>query len=127
MEKKIKIFLLTAVIVIGGFLVFNASLTGLVSSSNPNQESGEFDEFAKCLSSKGIKMAGAEWCSACQKQKKLFGSSFSFIDFKDCDQQAKWCKERQIKYYPTWFFPNGKKIVGVQSMEELSELSGCEI
>jgi len=33
---------------------------------------GFYDEFAQCLTDKGVKMYGAYWCPHCQAQKALF-------------------------------------------------------
>ncbi len=37
------------------------------------------DDFAKCLSEKGVTMYGAAWCSHCQNTKKTFGQSFQYV------------------------------------------------
>src|SRR3989339_819290 len=65
------------------------------------------DEFAKCLNETGVKMYGTEWCSHCKEQKKLFGESFQFVNYIDCDED--------------------KEYLGVQTLEFLSDLSECEM
>ncbi len=87
---------------------------------------GVSEEFAKCLSEKGFVMAGTMECPACQKQRALFGKSFEFINFKDCDRESEWCESNGIISYPTWVLPDGKKVRGVQTIKPLSVLSGCE-
>lgn len=52
---------LVIVILLIGFTV--------VSFSAP----GKYDDFAKCLSEKGVKFYGAFWCSHCANQKAMFG------------------------------------------------------
>ena len=47
-------------------------------------------------------MYGAEWCSHCKNQKKLFGNSFQYVNYVDCDKNSKECKEAGISGYPTW-------------------------
>ncbi|MFH1234481.1 MAG: hypothetical protein V1493_02610 [Candidatus Diapherotrites archaeon] len=83
------------------------------------------DEFAKCLSEKGFVMAGTQWCSVCQKQKALFGKSFEFVNFKDCDNETQWCEQNQIQYYPTWILPDGTKEIGLKTIGQLGSISGC--
>ena len=88
---------------------------------------GNYDEFAKCLTEKGISMGGTEGCSHCKNQKEMFGSSFQFIDYHDCDSDQAWCIEKGIEGYPTWILSDGSKHPGEQQLSTLAELSGCEI
>ena len=91
------------------------------------REPGKYDDFAKCMSSKGIKAYGAYWCSNCQEQKILLGKSFRYINYIECTQKADECKNAEIKGYPTWIFPDGKRTEGARSLEELAALSGCSL
>lgn len=86
----------------------------------------EMDSFAQCLTENGLKMYGTDWCSHCQNQKKLFGKSFKFIDYIDCDRNKYLCLNNGVRGYPTWKI-NGESYSGEQSLERLSQLSGCEI
>lgn len=87
---------------------------------------GQFDAFARCLSQKGVKMYGTDWCEYCQRQKKEFGKSFQYVSFVNCDYQKQECKERGVESYPTWII-GGKQYSGVQPLERLASLSGCEL
>ena len=87
---------------------------------------GPHDDFAQCLSEKGIKMYGTDWCSHCQDQKLLFGKSFSYINFINCDTFRNECSAAGVKVYPTWIIEN-KIYTGSQSLEYLSSLSGCNL
>lgn len=118
MNKLIPIALVIVIIAIGLFLAFNQGT------------SGEYDEFAKCLTEKNVKMYGAYWCSHCQNQKKAFGSSFQYIQYVECDQngeQAPVCTQAGVTGYPTWIFPDGSKIAGEVTMNQLSAYSGCSL
>lgn len=84
------------------------------------------DKFAKCLTKKGIKMYGTEWCRFSKKQKGLFGDSFQFIDYIDCDQNRGVCTSEGIRGYPTWKI-NGGSHSGVQQLDKLSQLSNCKL
>ncbi|MBI2574266.1 hypothetical protein HYV82_00075 [Candidatus Woesearchaeota archaeon] len=104
------------------------ALTGLIwlliSSSGAKAKS--LDSFAGCLSEKGAVIYGNEWCSYTQRQKNMFGSSFSRIKYVICDQQKKLCDEKQITITPTWEI-NGSMYREVQKLEALSHLSGCKL
>jgi len=84
---------------------------------------GEYDEFAKYLTEQGVKMYGTEWCSHCKNQKKLFGNSFQYVDYVDCDKNKKVCIDAGVEGYPTWVV-NEENYPGEQSLERLAELSG---
>lgn len=105
------------VIVLVGIFYINKNITGNVI------ESGEHDEFAQYLTGQGVKMYGTEWCSHCKNQKKLFGNSFQYIDFVDCDKNKQECLTAGVQGYPTWKI-NGQNYPGEQSFEKLSQLSG---
>jgi len=113
-----------AFIAVTGFILINSTLQAYAPI--PKLSQAKATGFATCLSQKGIKMAGAEWCSACKSQKRLFGKAFEFVNFVDCEKEKAFCEENNIKYYPTWILSSGKKVVGVQSIQKLAELSGCK-
>lgn len=115
-----------AATIIAAMVLLNPALAGYAVLGGTTGEPGQYDELAKCLSEKGFKMAGAEWCSACKKQKALFGASFEFVDYRDCDREGEYCIENEIQYYPTWVTPDGGKTVGVKQPENLAAISGCE-
>lgn len=77
---------------------------------------GKYDDFAKCLTSKGVWMQGEDWCKYTQAQKGMFGKSFKYINYQ---------KNPNLNVRPTWLI-NGKTYERVQSFERLSELTGCK-
>ena len=85
-----------------------------------------YDELAKCLTEKDVKMYGTDWCSVCKKQKSDFGTSFKYVDYVNCDFQTVECKENGVNRYPTWII-TGTKYIGKQSLDTLASLSGCEL
>lgn len=87
-------------------------------------EKSYYDSFAKCLTSKNITMYGTEWCTHCQNQKKMFGQSFQYVDFVDCDKNSGLCNEKGIEGYPTWII-NSQKYTGDSTLSELAVQSGC--
>ena len=56
----------------------------------------------------------------------MFGSSFKYIDFVDCDKEKNECSKKGVKGYPTWMI-NGNKYPGEQELKRLASLSGCEL
>jgi glutaredoxin len=87
---------------------------------------GKYDNFAKCLNEKGAIMYGTDWCSYCKNQKNLFGRSFEFVNYVNCDYEKDECQDQGVKGYPTWKI-NEKIYPGVQSIGRLSSLTGCEL
>ncbi len=93
---------------------------------------GEHDEFAQCLTDKGVKMYGTWWCSHCQKQKTLFGKSFNKVTYQECSAPGSQamnqiCKDAKIEGFPTWEFKDGSRVSGVQSLVELGEKAECKL
>lgn len=116
-------------------IVFGAlAYIGVVSNSDSATGAaivGEYDDFAKCLTESGAKMYGAYWCPHCKSQKEMFGSSFQYINYIECapggdDADPMACQAAGISGYPTWII-NGQKYPGSKSLEQLSELSGCQL
>ena len=96
------------------------------TTSTAEQPAADLSKFAQCLTEKGAKMYGTEWCSHCKSQKKRFGEYFEFVDFTDCDQEKDVCEEAGISGYPTWVI-NGEKYSGNQPLSKLSEITGCSL
>jgi len=119
--------LATAAIAIIGIGVFGFGITGKAAG-----EPGKYDEFAKCLSEKGVKFYGAYWCPHCNNQKQMFGESFQYINSIECSLpnragQTAFCTQAGIRAYPTWEFGDGRRFEGELSFEQLSQYSGCKI
>jgi len=97
-----------------------------ITACSTSLDQGKYDTFAKALTEKDVKMYGTEWCSHCKNQKELFGTSFQYINYIDCDKESYVCDAAGVKGFPTWKI-NGELYPGEQSMVELSELSGVEL
>jgi hypothetical protein len=78
---------------------------------------GPYDQFAKCLTTKGAVMYGEDWCPYTNAQKGMFGKSFKYINYQ---------VKSDLNLRPTWTF-DGKSYETVQAFERLAELTGCEI
>lgn len=90
------------------------------SAAEPNVEA-----LAQCLASKSVVMYGADWCSHCQDEKKLFGSSFSKMTYVECTKEEALCQEKGIEAYPTWDFGDGRKVEGALQLADLAQEAGC--
>lgn len=115
-KKKTKIVILY----IATFLFFLICVFFIYKYKNFSQE----NKFAQCLDRKGFIMYGADWCQSCQNQKRMFGTSFEFINYVNCDFNKKICQDLSITAYPVWVF-GADRLVGVQSLSKLTEVSGC--
>lgn len=102
-------------------IVVIAAAYFLTKSNDPEK----YDDFAKCLTEKGISMGGTDWCPHCKEQKKRFGASFKYIDYHNCDNEKEWCISHGVRAYPTWVFPDGVTHTGTQKLGSLATLSGC--
>ena len=98
-----------------------------ISFGKPSQLSSSLDDFAKCLALKNITMYGTYNCPHCLNEKKAFGSSFQYVLYVECTQEPDKCVKAGITEVPTWVFPDGRKFVGEQGLEKLSQESGCAL
>lgn len=112
---------------IGTALIALGLLIGLWLWQKPQDVAGSLDGFAQCLSRQGVVMYGLESCPHCQSQKKLFGSSFRYINYIECRVEPDKCLENEIQKVPAWIFPDGKRLEGEQDLESLSGASGCQL
>ena len=90
-------------------------------------------ELTKYLKSIRAKFFGAWTCPACLKQMNLFGkqagADVTYVECrkpKQLAEQAGACNAAEIQAYPTWVLPDGRRKVGVQSLEALSRWSGLK-
>ena len=85
--------------------------------------------FAKYLKNNGVVKYSAYWCPNCLNQGELFGKqAYKELKVVECakdgkNSQTQLCIDKNIKGFPSWEI-NGKIIIGVQTLEELSKLSG---
>jgi len=92
----------------------------------------KYDSFAQCLTEKSVTMYGAWWCPHCSNQKKLFQGAFENVNYVECSNPGtqtmnQTCKDANIEGYPTWDFGDGNRLSGEQTLEELSQKTGCEL
>ncbi len=120
--KKYLLFGLGTALILGLLIFFFTSSAG---------QPGPYDTFAQCLTEKGVVMYGAYWCPHCANQKKLFGSSFKYVTYVECDPGGKnpqpdLCQQKGVTSYPTWEI-NGEVESGEIPLPVLAEKSGCTL
>ena len=127
MNNNVKIFILVVVVLIIG------SIISVVANYNSKPiDPGKYDAFATCLKDKGAIFYGAFWCSHCQAQKKLFGSSAKLLPYVECSTpnavgQTQECIDKKIVGYPTWRFADGTELGGEVALQKLAEKTSCSL
>lgn len=120
-------------------LVFNDSfLATLIPLAQPEtinrqiEDAAFLENFAKCLTEKGVKLYGTAWDGHTQNQKEIFGEAKKYLFYVECMEEEKKelapeCKAVNIKSVPTWILTENKIIIGKTTLETLSEFSDCPI
>ena len=96
-----------------------------------SESSKESIALAKYLKNYGVVKYSAYWCPNCLKQSELFGKqAYKELNVVECandgkNSQTQLCIDKKIKGFPSWEI-NGKIILGVLTLEELSTLTGYE-
>ena len=94
-----------------------------------SESSKETVSLAKYLKDNGVVKYSAYWCPNCLNQSELFGKqAYKELNVVECardgkNSQTQLCIEKKIQGFPSWEI-NGKIIIGVLTLEELSELTG---
>ena len=88
-------------------------------------------DFASCLKKKGVILYGGPKCPKTQRQKEMFGSSAKNLPYVECEDANRnvksECIKANIRFYPTWVFPNGQRTEGkILSFAEIKQYSGCD-
>ncbi len=96
-----------------------------------SESTKETIKFAKYLKDSGVIKYSAYWCHNCLNQSELFGKqAYKELNVVECandgkNSQTQLCIDKKIKGFPSWEI-NGKIILGVLTLEELSTLTGYE-
>jgi large repetitive protein len=110
---------------------FNSSSMSTAGLVGEGEDAPNLVEFARALTQAGVRFFGADWCPFCTEQKALFQDGAQFLPFieisnPDRTRNATGISEN-ITTYPTWEFGNGNRVTGVQTLQQLSTLSGVAI
>ena len=107
-------------------IVFIIGIVCLFLLAGCQKGPGEYDTFAQCLTEKNVTMYGTDWCPHCKNQKALFGNSFQYVDYVNCEINKVACQKAGVRGYPTWII-KGESFSGTQGLATLSVKSGCEM
>ena len=109
------------------FVIGNVEVLG---QSSGNSTSSPL-RLAQHLKAIGVRFYGAWTCPACKSQLNLFGlSDIDAVPYIECNKpekypdQAKLCRNADLRVYPTWELSDGSRLEGVQSLETLRRWSG---
>ena len=100
----------------------------LIVSSESTKET---IKFAKYLKDIGVIKYSAYWCPNCLYQSELFGKqAYKELNVVECakdgkNSQTQLCIDKKIRGFPSWEI-NGKIILGVLTLRELSTMTGYE-
>jgi len=104
MKSKQNIFIISII----GVIIL---VVGLGFILNRPAGPSKYDDFAKALTNEGAIFYGAFWCSHCQSQKELFGSSKQYLPYVECSNPnntpTQICVDKKIESFPSWTFKNG--------------------
>ena len=96
-----------------------------------SESTKETIKFAKYLKDSGVIKYSAYWCPNCLDQSELFGKqAYKELNVVECandgkNSETQLCIDKKIKGFPSWEI-NGKIILGVLTLKELSTLTGYE-
>ena len=143
LKNKTLIFILTVILLgfIFGGIIYSLRLNNIENNLSASLRQFEnlrllrekkLSEFAKCLSSKGIKLYGAATEEATQRQKARFGVAARYLPYIECVEPESGemnlrCLAAEVEKFPTWKFPDGKMVIGDIAFKDLEKLSGCKL
>lgn len=108
-----------------------AGTAGLVGEGEMSAEGEDADDLvalARAISDSGTRFFGAAWCQFCTDQKELFEDGADFLPFIEVTNPDRTpnsiATSEGINEYPTWEFPDGSRLTGVQSIQTIADRSG---
>lgn len=96
------------------------------TTTTSTKKESSLENFAKCLSEKGVELYVLATCPYCNLQEQMFGDSLKYLKVIECTENQDICAQKQIFSVPTWILPNGERLVGLQTFEALSQKTGCQ-
>lgn len=118
-NKVITIAVVMFVLILAGAII--SFKTGLIGSAIKDIPS---EEVTRYIGEHSVLYVQAG-CIHCREQEDLFGVNIKYLNIVDCLKDTQECINLEIERTPTWII-NGQKYVGVQSIEELKELTGYQ-
>lgn len=101
------------------------------SGQAEGEDAPDLVAFAKALADAGVVYYGAGWCPFCIQQKELFEDGGHFLPFVEVTNPDRTLNQvgidNNINQFPTWVMPDGDRLTGLLSLQELSDESGVAI
>jgi len=101
------------------FLVLFVAFYTILSRTIDVPETDE--EIVRCIGENSVLYIQLG-CHACETQEDLFGENYQYLTVVDCFYEQDICPN--IGYTPTWIIGD-ERITGVQSIDDLKDLTGC--
>jgi len=102
-----------------------------VAQSAEGEAAPDLVAFAKALTQAGAKFYGTAWCGYCNAQKELFEDGANFLPYINVANPDRTLNQAgidaNISNFPAWDFPDGTRLVGLQTLETISQRSGVAI
>lgn len=128
-KTVLQVSILAAILAISG-------CSGQTQPAEKTPEDLKMEAWVSCLKESGMKMYGQYTCSVCERQRKVIGPAFELLGEIEChprgeNPQTQLCLEMDIEKTPTWMLERDgeviEKLAGFQTLETLSEVSGCSL
>lgn len=129
MKPLIRVTLTLVIILVlaAGFYLVSKKITAVTGKGILGSIiKSDYDDFAKCLSGKGIKLYVREGHPYCEQQKDEFEGAAKHLIIIECLEQRELCSEKQIQSFPAWEI-NQRMYLGKKNLETLSQISGCKL
>jgi hypothetical protein len=104
--------------------------TVYVSKRVARESTPQARDLAEHLARRRVVLAGAYWCPHTSRQKELLGrEAFAKISYVECSSRGyggspAWCLSKEIDGYPTWIFPDGRRVSGERPLAEIAKEAG---
>ena len=117
---------LLCIIALGFYFVTSAitKYTGYSIFGEKYYSSIQLESLAKCMTENNVVLYASSTCPHCKAQKDLFKDAVQHLNITECIEEPEKCNG--LLGVPAWMI-NGKLVYGEQTIEQLDELSGCEI
>lgn len=118
--------LVVVLMVIIGLVAVTITIPVLDDMMVEKEDLSAIGNFTQCLTNRGVTLYSVSNITEYEKQREMFNTSFHYIVYVNCINETLKCNAEKIYEYPTWVI-EGKKYIGVHTLNNLSALSGCEI
>jgi len=105
-------------------LVVSVVISLLIASYFITKQNTISEETTKCIANNS-KLYVQLGCSHCEKQEKLFGNYYNYLNVTDCFYETQKCIDNEITGTPTWIIKE-EKYLGFLSEKELKILTNCQ-